>query len=336
MRINPLEAIGTELEQGVDVATALSRSALNFEVKLVPEKNAVTGEPILDSAGEPRFYQAVRTDNNHVIMSGIGQRQVIFQNMEVLAPLAEAFVAAGAKINRATVIDGGERVFLGFEWNDRHNLNVKGDIVGCRGLIQGSHGGRYAHCMYVYPLRLACVNGLMIPVPQFGYMIRIKHTRGGEEKLRESVDVLKESAGYFGNFGKIAHILAGCKVSQSHAEQIVKSVRIGSDKKPLADEKGAEILNLFNGDQVQANHEALRGTAWGLLNAGAEAADYGEANGRVRISRGTDEGIQRFKRALDGSGTSMMLKLALHNALMDDGDLGLKEQYKAVAKASLN
>lgn len=331
MRTNPLEAIGQSIKSGVSVREALNNSIMNYEVDLVAERNAANGDPILDAAGNPRFFQAIRRDTKQVLASGLGQSQVIFQNVDAFTPLAEAFVESGAKITRATVLEEGARVFLGFEWDAKDNLSVKGDLVGCRAMIQGGHNGQNSHSITVYPLRLACVNGLMVPVPGFGCSISIKHTERGVDRLAASTKILKQSTGYFANFGKIANILSDVKVTSNHAKDILESVKIGSARASLTEDKVGEILNLFNGRQVGGNHEALKGTAWGLLNAGAESADYGERGSRIRLTAGSSEGIQRFKRVIDNNGSSMLLKLGVYDALMSNNDLGLKDRFKVIS-----
>lgn len=330
MRTNPLEGIGTAVapEVATKVDAAMRGSDLDFGVDLVPMKNATTGEivrgePVGDQTeGEPLWYQVTRTDTNDVL-GVVGQRFAPFQNSDVFTPFAEAFIDSGARITRTATLERGARCFMGFEWDKKHNVKVVGDIVGLRALIQGCHDGRFAHVVRAYPLRLACINGMVVPVPCFNFDVRIKHTAGGEEKLRDALDVLTDIRQYFDTFGEVATQMAQTPVTPELAAEIIETLKLNG-------ERTDEILSLFNGGQAGATHEAVKGTAWGLLNAVTDAADYGERNARIRLTAGNSEANQLFKRAWDGSGTSMRLKTAAYGALLKDDRLGLGEFHKSV------
>jgi len=68
--------------------------------------------------------------------------------------------------------------------------------------------------------------------------------------------------------------LANQSVSQDQAKAIVASLMSKTSKEPTESRGFKLILDLFNGAAKGAEMDGVKGTAWGLLNAVTEYADF--------------------------------------------------------------
>jgi phage/plasmid-like protein (TIGR03299 family) len=322
-RVSPFDAIGTGFTDPGGAQDCLSLAGLNFDVSLEPVKNSITGEIVLtdaDSGQEgPKYFQVIRSDTSDVLGIVEGRFSPL-QNRDVFS-IADAMIEDGARIIRAAEIERGARCFMTLEWDDEHTLDVRGDVVGRRAIVQNAHNGKYSALVRLMPLRKACENGLVVPLREASFEIRIKHTVGGDERLIEAHEVIRRADDYFRRFQELANRLAGTGLDGGQAEMVVWKIPEfrGRNKSPAVKKKVERIISLFEGEQSGGTMEAVQGTAWGLLNAGAEFADYDEES-RVRVTKGTNVDIQRFKSAFGG--TNQRLKLGLFEAIMSTAASG--------------
>lgn len=323
-RVAVIDSIGTRAEAGDNSLAALKRAQLDFDVDLIAAKNPVTGEVITegkDKDGNPlgKYFFTVRRDTKQVL-GVVEGRYTVIPNREVF-DIADAMVEEdGAMITRAGALNGGARCFMNLDWPNQKNISVLGDIVSRRCILATSHDGKYSTIVRLTPMRLACLNGMVIPVPCFSFEYRIKHTESASDRLNEARGVMAGASQYFETFGAVARRMAEIKVTTANAERLLKAIPdIGKDT-TASNKKREEIIGLFEGGQANGNHEAIRGTSWGLFNAIAEFADH---NGRIRLARGSGPAVQRFKSGFEGS--SQRLKFNAYHTLVSDRELGLKE-----------
>lgn len=310
-----LDRIGIENEAGGNSRTALSRAGLDFDVSILPVQRVIAGGGVELDCPADKHFVTIRGDTREILGLVEGRYQVL-QNRDVFA-IADILAAEDAAvITRAGCIENGSRCFVNLEWRKERDLSVLGDIVGRRAVLQNSHDGKYAAIMRLMTLRLACVNGMVLPVPHLSFEFRIRHTESGEERLAEAGQLMRDSSRYFEGFGAVARRLAKTQVSLPHARKLTE--RLLPNDTTASKNKREIIVDLFDGGQQGAGHEAVKETAWGWLNAVAQYADHGV---RIRRTKRGDEDVQRFKSALEG--TSQRMKLDAYRLLLEDGDLGL-------------
>ncbi len=371
-RISPYDGIGTANTQGGDAHEIMRQAGIGFDVELVPcfnsakvkdrltdirdmlsdpdqPNNIVRVRRLVDEAlgsvimgpparynpkkedrEEPVFYQVTRSDTSAPL--GIVMKRYRPIQNSACAEIADAMRESGAKITRASSLDNGARCFWNLEWPRNKDINVVGDIVGRRGIIQNSHDGRYSALVRLVPLRLQCLNGMVVPVPKFGFEFRIKHTESSVERVEQAKVIMAGSGRYFDTFAQVGDRMARTPVTDAHATAILKHIPSLKKDTDGAREKLAAIMALFKGEQRGASNEAMRGTAWGLLNAATEFADYAQGN---RITGGSDRATQRFKSAFEG--TSKQLKDGAYEAIINSPsgrELGLSDLY--AKKGNLN
>ena len=328
-RVAAIDSIGVQALEGDTSRMALKRAVLDFDVELVPVRNPRTNEVIREGdSPDAKYFATMRTDTNEVL--GIVEgRYCVIPNRDIFS-IADTMVEEdGARITRASSIDRGSRCFINLEWKKDRNINVLGDIVGRRAILQNAHNGKFATIIRLQPLRLACLNGMVVPVPCFSFEFRIKHTESSVDRIAEARRIMGGASKYFQTFGSIANLMAKTKVSVSLAQEVLKSIPDLSKKTPATEQKRNDILSLYNGGQANARAESMSGTAWGLLNAVSEYADH---SGRIRLTQGNTSQIQRFKSSFEGS--SQRLKLSAWETMMKSNDLGLRQQIAELAKSN--
>jgi len=325
-RVATIDSIGTAAECGDDSRKALMRAKLDFNVALVPVKNPRTNQIIRGADGEPSYFATVREDTNEVLGIVEGRYRVI-PNNEAFQIADTMIEEDGAIITRASALDGGGRCFLNLEWPRQKNVNVRGDIVGRRAIIQNSHNGKHSTIIRLQPLRLACLNGMVLPVPAFSFEFRIKHTESADDRIKEARNIMSGASRYFSTFGRIADLMAKTEIPNSLAKELIGSIPDLKKDTTANEKKRDEIFALFDGGQAGSNSEGVRGTAWGLLNAVTEFADH---NGRIRLTKGSSEAAQRFKSSFEGS--AQRLKLTTWETLCGSSKLGLSQMIKEMVK----
>jgi len=335
-RVSPLDGVGTVAVSGDDSRMVLKRARLDFDIDLVPVLNPVTGKRCIGGVEKDaktgvetevdKYYAAVRRDTKAVLGIVEGRFRNL-PNRDVFSIADDMVNEDGAIITRAVEVDGGARCFLNLEWPKEKAISVVGDLVGRRAIMTNAHNGKYAATIVLMPMRLACINGMIVPVPAFSFEFRIKHTESGKNRLAEARNIMAGAGKYFETFGRVAERMAKTKVTPGHASLLLKSMP-GLEKDTTATNNRRDaMLALFNGGQVNGGHEAVKNTAWGFLNAIAEFADH---NGRTRKTWGNDVAIQRFKNMVEGAG--QRLKLNAYDALLRDKSLGLGEFQKTLKK----
>lgn len=305
-RPSPFE-IGTEIPTSTERLTArraLELSGLDFTVALVPVINSITKEVVLNDGEtnpEPKYFQVVREDTSDVLGIVEGRFSPI-QNREVFE-VADYLV--GARIIRAIEIERGARCFLIVDLESE--IDVRGDQLCRRAIIGNAHNGKYSAFVRLLPVRKLCGNSLVMGgTPDFV----IKHTAGDRV---EAAEVMNHAKAFFEKIDHVAQSLSQLEVTPEVAEDVLWSVPDFSRKSNSVVTKIERIMSLFVHQQVGADHLAIRGTAYGLVNAVCEFADFGDES-RVRVSRGTTEPLQRFKSALSGS--NLRLKTTFFDTLV--------------------
>ncbi len=331
-RVSPLDGVGVAAQQGDDCLAVLNRAQIDFDIDLVPVKNPITGNRVIGGVETDaetgietevdKYFAAVRTDTQDVLGIVEGRFRDL-PNRDVFSIADNMVREDGAVITRAVAIDGGARCFLSLEWPRKKAISVVGDLVGRRAIFTNAHNGKYAATILLMPMRLACINGMVVPVPAFTFEFRINHTQSGKARLGEARNIMSGASQYFETFGRVAENMARTPLSSVHAERLLKSIS-GLEK---AEGRRKKMLELFNGRQVNGNHEAVKNTAWGFLNAVSEFADH---SGRTRKTWGNNEATQRFKNMVEGAG--QLLKLSAYKTLLADKDLGLGKFHKALKK----
>lgn len=297
MRVNALDSFGTVVSKKNPHDAMLDAGAL-FGLKKVSLAE-FSGIP-----ANPDLFVVVRTDTGQAI-GQVGQNYEVFPNEDFFGPTAEALIETGARITRFQMLSNGTRSFMRFAWPDDQNIRIGkpqvGDIVGRRATLSTSHDGKAAGKFTLQMLRLACSNGMTIPVGAFE--MNMCHTFGGRQQPVELSDMVPTIEGYVSQFQVAADMLAETpvKAGSDLAMGIIKKIADPKNgakdiaKGPnLAQTRINRIAELFGGQQPDADNVAVKNTGWGLYNACVDFFTHGTR------TRGENELEQRFKSLLPG------------------------------------
>jgi len=307
-RKNALDDFGTPAPSKTDPIGAMRAAGGLFGLKKVP-LSEWSGRP-----ANPDLYVVVRTDNGTVI-GQVGNNYECFPNEEFFGPVAEKLVESGAQIERFQMLDGGTRSFMRLAWPEDKNLRIGnpkvGDIVGRRALISTSHDGKFAGKFMMQMLRLACENGMTIPV-SCSYWTLI-HSIGGRQSLIDLGQMIPTIERYVSQFQLTADIMAETPIVAG-TDKAMKIIRKIADPANKADKKKNgepnkakgrvnRIAELFAGEQPEGDNRAVKDTAWGLYQA---AVDFYTHESRIRRA---NESEQRFRSLLpNGSASNSIMR----------------------------
>lgn len=325
-RVNSLDAFGDQipktLRRNPEAALAEVGGDYGLEKKTLSEWS---GMPANDD-----IHAIIRTDTGACI-GAVGNKYKPFSNVEFFVPPAQALIDTGAEIERIQITDGGTRAFMRLSWSDEFNVKVGdrkvGDIVGRRAILSTSHDSKYAGKCILQMLRLACSNGMTIPVAP--YEVTLIHTSGGEQQLIDMTELAPTIGDYVEKFEVASEIMAGTKVSEKRTEELVVKVadpgghastnKDGSNNKAM--DRVSTMLRLINGMQPEGDGKALKNTAWGVYQG---CVDWYTHRGGS-----TDDSELGFKRLLPGASGGSASKQIVKAWNVITSELDLTDQIKA-------
>lgn len=257
---------------GVDIDQALRAADLNWVVERRPvlisqaDGNCVEVED---------FLANVRSDNGELL--GItGKNWTPVQNDQHVE-LANQLVRAG-DMNWVGLGygRGGRSVHALMELNK--DIKIGGDkdeeiwpLVQFR---QG-HDGGLSVVVEVTPLRLVCINGMRVPVADYTYTWRMKHTSGIQEKIfniSKSIDLITH---YYDRLPEIGDQLVTMRVDDHYWEHFLDRLIPFPNYLSEDDSKGGHALTRARNRREKLtgvwrnteNLENIRYTRWGVLQA---------------------------------------------------------------------
>ena len=329
-RINALDSFGTPSSSRTDPIKAMEAADGLYGLRkvLLAEFAGCKSSDANDD-----LHVVVRTDTGRAI-GAVGNSYECFANREFFGPTADALIETGARIDRFQTLADGTRAFMRLSWADDLNLTIGrpkvGDLVGRRCTLSTSHDGKWAGKFTFQMLRLACSNGMTAPVGTFD--TTLTHTVGGHQQLIDLQKLVPLIDLYVRQFEHAANVLAATPVSSESTIAIIQrmvdpSGRAGQKKAGGANQAQGRVnrvLELFNGKQPGADTAEMKGTGWGLFNAGVDYFTHEKG------TRGEEETTQRFKSLLPGGPANNEILRAWK--VVTDG-LGVSETIKDAVEA---
>lgn len=265
---------GASLVSNPDKMPSFKNAGLDWKVTLEPvfHQNAVGG---YDETSNQ--YHVMRDDIKKPL-GLVGRRYVPIQNKQLADFTEDIIDTDNAQIIGYGAIGSGERVYsvikLDRSWEWDNSLDEK---VDCYLFITNSHDGSSAFRATVFPMRLACTNGMRVTMQSAVRSWSIRHSGTVETKVWEAKKSLGLLNQYFDAFEKevieatISYRLG--KGTMYKAEDILEMLfpfdeeEHGQRYITTQKEKRAGVLSVYNNAD---NLNNIRGTGWGLLNAVAE------------------------------------------------------------------
>jgi phage/plasmid-like protein (TIGR03299 family) len=231
-----------------------------------------------------RFLANVRDDNNEVL-GVVGKNWRGPQNWEAFTFMDDLVDDGSAKWLGAGEIDGGRRIY-GLTQFSREILVGGDEDERCipLGFLSNGWDGGLSVTITVAPFRLACTNGMTIPLEGCLRQWKVQHRRNVKMNLDDARKTLQLTVGYMDLWEDMANSMISTRMDDGDFKRFVDTLvplpkpgEAGTDDKgykrslTIATETRELISNTYKHDEDLAN---IRGTVWGAYNAVADYADW--------------------------------------------------------------
>lgn len=251
----------------------------------------------------PRHIANVRTDTGE-ILGIVGRNWRGPQNWEAFNFMDDLVDDGSAKWLGAGEMDGGRRIFGVAKFN--RDILIGGDEdERCLPLAFLSNGwdGSLSVTVAVAPFRLACTNGMTLPIKGAMRQWKVQHRSNFAMNLADARRTLELSIGYLDTFEEMANAMLVTKVSdQSFAQFVERLVPMPAFDPADMDKGGRRVVTnvhemrelITNTYRTADDLQNIRGTAWGAYNAVADYADWqapqrGERREEKRLIRSIND-----------------------------------------------
>ncbi|MCI9886896.1 DUF932 domain-containing protein [Micrococcales bacterium 31B] len=299
-------ALGVDVSAAQSATEALTLAGLDWQTRIIaPEAVTMTSADGVTEAAMPEHLNfAVRSDTS-AVLGVVGRRYIPVQNSQ-MAEVADYARGLGGFLTRAGSFAGGSRVFMDLQFPD---LDVKVAHMGSEidhvvmGLrLTNAHDGTGQFVATVTGRRLACLNGMVVPVQGLSHTFKIRHTASAIGLLGEAERSIAGLMSYVVSFAKTAYLLLDTPMSAREFGHFIDELYpapvgdISDRELGLLKARRLDLSWLF----TEAETNAIgRGTAWGALNAVTEYVDWVAP---LRAMRVREAAVARAMRQFNGLG----------------------------------
>lgn len=238
------------------------------------------------------------------LATGVTGRFSLVSNL-FCCQLADSLVQGGhAKIDTAGSMYGGGRVYVtALLQGEDYTYNVKDDTVSLWVVISTRHDGKGSAIAMITPVRVVCHNTLTYGISAANHIVRVSHVGKAESRLaNDASSILGAASEYCASHKKVMQTLANHRISTDDAVKLLSETAIPGDS-TNANNQRARVMELFGGQQIGSDQDAVSGTLYGLVNAWSQ---YVETESTVKIHKPEDgryvrsEGEARFDSTFFG------------------------------------
>lgn len=187
------------IKGGTSIETILSKHGLNYNVVMVPHKNAFTGQ-------DTDFFDTYRDDTQAILGAGLSDRYHVIQNRENMAALEDIAALYDGEVYfaRGMTFDGGRVAVAQIDMGEMVIGEGRGgfkDTVKKYLTWTNSHDGSGSAHIFLSPVRIVCANTLTAALSSTYSKKKgkqdvitkfsIRHTATAKERLEEARGTLK-------------------------------------------------------------------------------------------------------------------------------------------------
>ncbi|MBT3198183.1 MAG: DUF932 domain-containing protein, partial [Gammaproteobacteria bacterium] len=260
----PWHGLGQEMPEGADIDQWRIAAGLDWEAKR---------SPVHYQNGELREWGAknviYRSDTN-APLSVVSSDYKILQPADALAFFRGMTETADITIETAGSLKEGRRIWALGRIDE--NREIMDDEVAPYLLLATSYDGTMATVAKFTSIRVVCNNTLHASInnEQGKAQVTVPHSTNfdaGEVRSMLGLDVAS-----WNNFNYRANMMARNKLSDTEMDTFLQELLRPNTDTPDIDKirrsKGyMRIMDLYKGEQIGGQMDAVNGTAWGALNA---------------------------------------------------------------------
>lgn len=292
---------GIKIETAADLAPALSRLGMDYEVEMVPRTNYRNVED--DAHG---FHEVYRKDTGHLLGAGMTSKYGVVQNAEQLEILTHMAKEEGGPvyIRNPHVYDHGRTISLNVDMGVMTIGAAKvGDTVMKRVTLKNSHDGSGSSSLMVSPYRMYCANGMCGAMGATG--IKIPHTKNAAERIKAFAATVQKIAPIMRATEATYQVLATAVVDKAAFARILDAL-FPLEGNTLAIRNAKNIRDIIIANYQSADGGFIeRDTGWNMLNA---VTHYTTHDAPVRLHGDTTPEQARAMSQIDGAASQLAQK----------------------------
>jgi len=283
--------------------TAIQAAGLNWTVR----KDALFARNQDGSFIEVPSYGIFRDDNNKFVGS-VGDRYVPIQNRDCFDFVDTLLgVETGAHYETAGALGNGYKIWT-LARIPRGDFEIgNGDTHQMYLLFSTSHDGSLACSAKITDVRVVCNNTLNQAIASEGQLLRIKHTANAADKLDRAKQLMGNAIRNSNDLAEKMKTLAERKIDRETMTAIMDRLfpkPKDESSQTRRNNTVIDVLQRYDSNDRNAFPEQ-RGTAYNMLNAITNFADYGRTSRVTNKNSGSTPEQARFESALLGSGAML-------------------------------
>lgn len=297
---------GASVGAGCSAASVIEAAGLGWRVEQHPlEAVAAGSDGLVRRLPVPRLVANVRSDTGRVL-GVVGEGYEPLQNRAAFA-FCDAVTDSGeAHWLGAGETRGGSRVHALMRLDREIRIGgAEGEDVLPLLCFRNGHDGGLAVTVSVAPFRLACLNGMMLPLAGAERTWKARHTAGLDAKLADARRTLGIAWRYYDRLEEVGRELLRERLDPPAFERFLARLVPLPD---LADATGGgrAVRNvervreaITTAYRQSSDLAAIRGTRWGALQAVTAYVDHVQP---TRATAGRSHQEARFERATEPAG----------------------------------
>jgi phage/plasmid-like protein (TIGR03299 family) len=287
-------------EEARDAASMIAAAGLDWQVEQHPLEAVVEREYQAHRMRVPRHVANVRSDTR-AVLGVVGEGYEPLQNAAAFA-FCDAITDSGrAHWIGAGSTRGGARVHALMRLDREIRIGgAEGEDVLPLLCFRNGHDGGLSVTVSVVPFRLACLNGMLLPIEGAQRTWKARHTANVEAKLADARRTLGIAWRYFDELERIGGRLIGERMDAREFERFLARLVPLPEPRPDETDGGRAVRNaervreaIRTAYRAAPDLENVRGTRWGALQAVTAYVDHVQP---TRSRGGRTEAEARFER----------------------------------------
>ncbi len=286
-----------------NAAEMIAAAGLDWRVEQQPLEAVVEREYQSARLPVPRHVANVRSDTR-AVLGVVGEGYEPLQNRAAFA-FCDAITDSGqARWIGAGATRGGARVHALMRLDREIRIGAaEGEDVLPLLCFRNGHDGGLSVTVSVAPFRLACLNGMLLPLADAQRTWKARHTANVEAKLADARRTLGIAWAYYDELEALGGRLICERMDAGEFERFLARLVPLPEPRPDRTDGGRAVRNVERvREAIRTAYRAapdldnVRGTHWGALQAVTAYVDHAQP---TRQTAGRSHAEARFERAIE-------------------------------------
>ena len=292
-----------DLDKAHDAAAMVAAAGLDWRVEQHPLEAVIGREYQSLRVAVPRHVANVRSDTR-AVLGVVGEGYEPLQNRSAFAFCDGITDSGRAHWIGAGSTRGGARVHALMRLDREVRIGgVEGEDILPLLCFRNGHDGGLAVTVSVAPFRLACLNGMLLPLATAQRTWKARHTAHVEAKLADARRTLGIAWRYYDQLEELGARMIGERIGEGEFERFLARLVPLPEPKPDRSEGGRAVRNaervreaIRTAYRAAPDLDDIRGTRWGALQAVTAYVDHTQP---TRQTAGRTHAEARFERATE-------------------------------------